>query len=76
MNAHHPIQPMDPALNHLGRAEIIELLVELRAVSREFGLLWPSAKPGERALDGRVLVNLGNVPVSTVINLLAVLREF
>ncbi|MFJ9692767.1 hypothetical protein [Kitasatospora sp. NPDC101183] len=76
MNAHRPIRPGDPAFERLSRAEIFQLIVELRSASREFGLLWPSAKPGERTLNGRVLVNLGNVPVSTVVNLLAVLREF
>ncbi|MFF7995609.1 hypothetical protein ACFZDG_38290 [Kitasatospora xanthocidica] len=76
MNALHPIHPADPALGHLAGRDITELIVELRTEGREFGLLWPSAKPGEVILDGRILVDLGNVPASTVINLLALLREF
>ncbi|MFJ9769694.1 hypothetical protein ACIRVF_00420 [Kitasatospora sp. NPDC101157] len=76
MNALHPIHPADPAIHHLTGPQLTELIVELRAEGREFGLLWPSAKPGEQIINGRVLVNLGNVPASTVINLLALLREF
>ncbi|MQS13602.1 hypothetical protein F7Q99_15320 [Streptomyces kaniharaensis] len=76
MNALHPIQPADPAVRHLTGRQIAELIVELRAEGREFGLLWPSAQPGETVLNGRVLVSLGNVPASTLINLLALLREY
>ncbi|MEE1785905.1 hypothetical protein PUR71_23825 [Streptomyces sp. SP17BM10] len=76
MNALHPIHPSDPAIRHLTTRQIIELIVELRSESREFGLLWPSAKPGETAMNGRVLVNLGNIPASTLINLLALLRDY
>ncbi|MFG2914034.1 hypothetical protein ACGF0D_14215 [Kitasatospora sp. NPDC048298] len=76
MNALHPIHPADPAIHHLTGRELTKLLVELRTEGREFGLLWPSAKPGETVMNGRVLVSLGNVPASTVINLLALLREF
>ncbi|MBD0690826.1 hypothetical protein [Streptomyces sp. CBMA123] len=76
MNALHPIHPADPAIHHLTAPQLTELVVELRTEGREFGLLWPSATSGEQILDGRVLVSLGNVPASTVINLLALLREF
>ncbi|MFE5582674.1 hypothetical protein [Kitasatospora sp. NPDC056531] len=76
MNALHPIHPADPAIHYLTGPQITELIVELRTEGREFGILWPSAKPGETILNGRVLVNLGNVPASTVINLLALLRGF
>ncbi|MET8545350.1 hypothetical protein ABZW03_32640 [Kitasatospora sp. NPDC004799] len=76
MSAHHPIHPADPALLHLTPREITELIVELRTEGREFGLLWPSASPGDLNLHGRRLVDIGNVPASTLINLLALLREF
>ncbi|MFI9361694.1 hypothetical protein ACIG5E_11620 [Kitasatospora sp. NPDC053057] len=76
MSAHHPIHPADPALLHLTGPQLTELIVELRTEGREFGLLWPSAHPGETSLNGRRLVNLGNIPASTLINLLALLREF
>ncbi|MBO1414940.1 hypothetical protein [Streptomyces sp. FH025] len=76
MNALHPIHPADPALRHLTKQQIAELIVELRTEGREFGLLWPSAKPGETVLDGQLLVSIGNAPTSTLINLLALLREF
>ncbi|MFI6156567.1 hypothetical protein ACIBCA_28240 [Kitasatospora sp. NPDC051170] len=76
MNAHHPLHPTDPAILYLSRREITELIVELRTEGREFGILWPSAAPGEADIAGQRLISLGNVPASTVINLLAVLREF
>ncbi|MBV2152449.1 hypothetical protein [Kitasatospora sp. SUK 42] len=76
MNALHPIHPADPALHHLTGRQITDLIVELRTEGREFGLLWPSAKPGETILNGQLLVSLGNVPASTLVNLLALLREF
>ncbi|WP_030060054.1 MULTISPECIES: hypothetical protein [Streptomyces] len=76
MNALYPIHPADPAIHHLTGRQITDLIVELRTEGREFGLLWPSAKPGETIVDGRVLVSLGNVPASTVIDLLALVREF
>ncbi|MFH8382988.1 hypothetical protein ACH4E7_18870 [Kitasatospora sp. NPDC018058] len=40
------------------------------------GLLWPSVNPGEINLQGRPLVNLGNIPASTLINLLALICEY
>ncbi|WBP88694.1 hypothetical protein [Kitasatospora cathayae] len=76
MSAHHPIHPADPALLHLSGHQLTGLIIELRAEGREFGLLWPSAQPGETNLHGRRLVNLGNIPASTLINLLALLREY
>ncbi|MFE6050904.1 hypothetical protein ACFQ6N_09125 [Kitasatospora sp. NPDC056446] len=76
MNALHPIRPADPAIHHLTRRQLTQLIVELRTEGREFGLLWPSAGPGETTLDGRGLVALGNVPASTLVNLLALIREF
>ncbi|MBD0671227.1 hypothetical protein [Streptomyces sp. CBMA156] len=76
MSAHHPIDPADPALLHLTPRQVAELIVELRTEGRKFGLLWPSAVPGDIDLRGRRLVDVGNIPVSTLINLLALLREF
>ncbi|MBV6698561.1 hypothetical protein [Kitasatospora aureofaciens] len=76
MSALHPIHPADPAIRHLAGRQITELIVELRTEGREFGLLWPSAQPGETILNGRVLVAIGNIPASTVINLLALIREY
>ncbi|MFE7590870.1 hypothetical protein ACFU6K_15850 [Kitasatospora sp. NPDC057512] len=76
MSAHHPIHPADPALLHLTSRQVTELIVELRTEGREFGLLWPSASPGDINLHGRRLVDVGNVPASTLINLLALMREY
>ncbi|MFJ6383798.1 hypothetical protein ACIQI7_27805 [Kitasatospora sp. NPDC092039] len=76
MSAHHPIHPADPALLHLTSRQVAELIVELRTEGREFGLLWPSAIPGDINLRGHRLVDVGNIPASTLINLLALIREF
>ncbi|MEU3566668.1 hypothetical protein ACFWJ4_04200 [Kitasatospora sp. NPDC127067] len=76
MSAHHPIHPADPALLHLTSRQVAQLIVELRTEGREFGLLWPSAGPGDINLHGRRLVDIGNVPASTLVNLLALIREF
>ncbi|MEU9075047.1 hypothetical protein ACFYUY_17685 [Kitasatospora sp. NPDC004745] len=76
MSAHHPIHPADPALLHLTVRELTELVVELRTEGREFGLLWPSARAGDADLRGRRLVSVGSIPASTLINLLALLREY
>ncbi|MEU9042776.1 MULTISPECIES: hypothetical protein [unclassified Kitasatospora] len=76
MSAHHPIHPADPALLHLTSRQLTELIIELRTEGREFGLLWPSATPGEINLHGRRLISVGNIPASTLINLLALLREY
>ncbi|MFE4971777.1 hypothetical protein ACFRAR_06630 [Kitasatospora sp. NPDC056651] len=76
MSAHHPIHPADPALLHLTPRQLTELIVELRVEGREFGLLWPSAESGEVNLYGHRLIDIGNIPASTLINLLALLREY
>ncbi|MFJ7908483.1 hypothetical protein [Kitasatospora sp. NPDC096204] len=76
MSALHPLDPRDPALHRLSRRDLTDLIVELRTEGRELGLLWPSAKPGETVLNGQVLVSLGSVPASTLVNLLSLVREF
>ncbi|GAA2990156.1 hypothetical protein GCM10010519_24810 [Streptomyces lactacystinicus] len=76
MSAHHPIHPADPALLHLTSRQVAQLIVELRTEGREFGLLWPSVSPSDINLHGRRLVDIGNVPASTLVNLLALIREF
>ncbi|MFE6054302.1 hypothetical protein ACFQ6N_26415 [Kitasatospora sp. NPDC056446] len=76
MSAHLPIRPTDPALLHLSSRQLTQLIVELRTEGREFGLLWPSATSGEINLQGRRLVDVGNIPASTLVNLLALLREY
>ncbi|MFE4513485.1 hypothetical protein ACFRMQ_04690 [Kitasatospora sp. NPDC056783] len=76
MSAIRPIHPRDPAIRHLTGRDLTQLIVELRTEGRELGLLWPSAKPGETVLNGQILVSLGSVPASTLINLLSLVREF
>jgi hypothetical protein len=76
VSAHHPLDPTDPALLRLTSRQLTELIVELRTEGREFGLLWPSAAPAGTNLSGRPLISIGTIPASTLINLLALLREF
>ncbi|MEV8323074.1 hypothetical protein [Kitasatospora sp. NPDC056731] len=39
------------------------------------GLLWGSASTGGTTIDGRILIDFGNAPVSTLLNLLRLLRD-
>ncbi|WP_369183890.1 hypothetical protein [Streptomyces sp. Y1] len=56
-------------------AHITSLLGELNRRGMPYGLLWGSASPGETTLDGRILVDFGNAPISTLLNLLHLLRD-
>ncbi|KJS61891.1 hypothetical protein [Streptomyces rubellomurinus] len=69
-----PIEPGDPLMRSYTELEVVYLIDELRERGREFGLLWPSAETNG-VVDGRVLVRFGNAPASTVVNLLALLRD-
>ncbi|MFJ8476245.1 hypothetical protein [Kitasatospora sp. NPDC094011] len=70
----NPIEPADPLMRTYTELEITYLLAELAERGRNFGLLWPSATT-DSVVDGRVLVRFGNAPASTVLNLLALLRD-
>ncbi|MFH8385028.1 hypothetical protein ACH4E7_29485 [Kitasatospora sp. NPDC018058] len=69
-----PIEPADPLMRTYTEPEVSYLLAELHERGRKFGLLWPSATI-DSVVDGRVLVRFGNAPASTVLNLLALLRD-
>jgi hypothetical protein len=69
-----PVEPADPLMRTYTEPEVSYLLAELHERGRKFGLLWPSATT-DSVVDGRVLVRFGNAPASTVLNLLALLRE-
>ncbi|MFF2040118.1 hypothetical protein ACFVVX_06820 [Kitasatospora sp. NPDC058170] len=75
MSALQPVEPADPGIRLLTERQVAEMIEELRSEGREFGVLLPSATT-HSVVDGRVLVTFGNGPTSTVINLLALLREF
>lgn len=66
--------PADPLMCTYTELEVAYLLTELQERGRKFGLLWPSATT-DSVVDGRVLVRFGNAPASTVLNLLALLRD-
>jgi hypothetical protein len=57
------------------QAQITTLLGELHRRGLPYGLLWGSASAGETTLDGRILIDFGNAPVSTLLNLLHLLRD-
>lgn len=70
-----PVPPGDPSTRDFSGAHITQLLGELHRRGLQHGLLWGSAAPGEQTLDGYTLVNFGNAPVSTLLNLLHLLRD-
>ncbi|MFI6153568.1 hypothetical protein ACIBCA_12810 [Kitasatospora sp. NPDC051170] len=70
-----PVPAGDPSTRDCTGPHIMELLGELHRRGLSHGLLWGSASPGERTLDGYTLVNFGNAPVSTLLNLLHLLRD-
>ncbi|MET8622564.1 hypothetical protein ABZW30_02175 [Kitasatospora sp. NPDC004669] len=70
-----PIAPTDPRLREHTEPQVTALLRELHECGREFGLLWGSATVTETTLDGRILVDFGNAPVSTLLNLLHLLHD-
>ncbi|MEV0189278.1 hypothetical protein AB0I39_12195 [Kitasatospora purpeofusca] len=73
MNA--PIDPHDPDLRTCTEPEVTALLLELHERGRPLGLRWGSAAVSEPTIDGRLLVDFGDAPVSTLLNLLTLLRE-
>ncbi|MET8540849.1 hypothetical protein ABZW03_09360 [Kitasatospora sp. NPDC004799] len=70
-----PVAPDDPRMSDYTAPQITALLGELHRRGMPHGLLWGSASPGETTLDGRILVDFGNAPVSTLLNLLHLLRD-
>ncbi|MBD0671118.1 hypothetical protein [Streptomyces sp. CBMA156] len=70
-----PIAPDDPRMRDFTAPHISALLGELHRRGLPHGLLWDSASAGETVLDGRLLVDFGNAPVSTLLNLLHLLRD-
>ncbi|CAN3982727.1 hypothetical protein [Kitasatospora purpeofusca] len=73
MNA--PVDPHDPYLRTYTEPEVTALLLELHERGRPLGLRWGSAAVAEPTIDGRLLVDFGDAPVSTLLNLLTLLRE-
>ncbi|MEK2495580.1 hypothetical protein WN990_39200 [Kitasatospora purpeofusca] len=73
MNA--PLDPHDPYLRTYTEPEVTALLLELHERGRPLGLRWGSAAVAEPTIDGRLLVDFREAPVSTLLNLLTLLRE-
>ncbi|MEU8923514.1 hypothetical protein AB0D10_21660 [Kitasatospora sp. NPDC048545] len=70
-----PVAPDDPRMHDYTAPQITALLGEVHRRGLRYGLLWGSASAGESTLDGRLLVDFGNAPVSTLLNLLHLLRD-
>ncbi|MFJ3218666.1 hypothetical protein ACIPLC_22425 [Kitasatospora sp. NPDC086801] len=70
-----PVVPEDSRMRDYTKPHIMDLLGELHRRGLPRGLLWGSASPGETTLDGRILIDFGNAPVSTLLNLLHLLRD-
>ncbi|MFJ9694726.1 hypothetical protein [Kitasatospora sp. NPDC101183] len=70
-----PVPPIDPGNRDCTGRQIMELLGELHRRGLQHGLLWGSASPGEKTIDGYTLVNFGNAPLSTLLNLVHLLRD-
>ncbi|MFF4378054.1 hypothetical protein [Kitasatospora sp. NPDC001547] len=68
-----PVAPDDPRMRDYTGPQITALLGELHRRGMPFGLLWGSASAGESTPDGRILVDFGHAPVSTLLNLLHLL---
>ncbi|MFJ2777921.1 hypothetical protein [Kitasatospora sp. NPDC087315] len=72
---HRPLAPDDPRMREYTEAQVTALLGELRERGRPHGILWGSATTHNGTVDGRVLIDFGNAPVSTLLNLLHLLHE-
>ncbi|MFD5087512.1 hypothetical protein ACFWOG_33390 [Kitasatospora sp. NPDC058406] len=74
---HHPapLTPHDPVLRTYTESEVAALLRELHEAGRPFGIQWGSAAINGTTVEGRLLVDFGNAPVSTLLNLLNLLRD-
>ncbi|MGW4893038.1 hypothetical protein ACWEQL_12365 [Kitasatospora sp. NPDC004240] len=70
-----PIAPDDPRMRDYTDAQVTVLLRELHERGRPFGLRWGSATTVNGAVDGRLLVDFGNAPLATLLNLLHLLRD-
>ncbi|MFI9331652.1 hypothetical protein ACIGZJ_29445 [Kitasatospora sp. NPDC052868] len=74
INRRHPIKPTDPGLRAYTEAQIAGILAEVLTLGRQFGLLFPSTGT-DTNLDGRILVDFGNAPASTLLNLHTLLLD-
>ncbi|MER7755802.1 hypothetical protein [Kitasatospora sp. NPDC097643] len=70
-----PVAPDDVRVREYTEQQVATLLGELRRRGRAYGLLWGSAGVSGATIEGRLLVDFGNAPVSTLLNLLHLLRD-
>ncbi|MGV9268448.1 hypothetical protein ACWDRR_27710 [Kitasatospora sp. NPDC003701] len=70
-----PIAPDDPRMRDYTHAQITALLTELHTRGTRFGIAWGSATTLGGTVDGRILIDFGNAPVATLLNLLHLLRD-
>ncbi|MFJ8432388.1 hypothetical protein ACIQ9P_13945 [Kitasatospora sp. NPDC094019] len=70
-----PIGPHDKILRTYTEPEVTALLRELHERGAPLGIRWGSVAVSDPTIDGRLLVDFGDAPVSTLLNLLELLRE-
>ncbi|MFF1905103.1 hypothetical protein [Kitasatospora sp. NPDC058218] len=70
-----PIAPDDPRMRDYTHTQITTLLGELHTRGARFGIQWGSATTHHSTVDGRILVDFGNAPLATLLNLLNLLRD-
>ncbi|MFG3051058.1 hypothetical protein ACGFZP_08910 [Kitasatospora sp. NPDC048239] len=75
MSAREPIAPDDPRMRDYTDAQITTLLGELHTRGSALGIRWGSATTVNGTVDGRILIDFGNAPVATLLNLLHLLRD-
>ncbi|GAB2724632.1 integrase zinc binding domain-containing protein [Kitasatospora kifunensis] len=69
-----PIAPAGPRMRDYTESQVTMLIRELHELGGHFGILWGSARTNGE-VDGHILVDFGNAPVSTLLNLLHLLRD-
>ncbi|MFI6844510.1 hypothetical protein OG535_27605 [Kitasatospora sp. NBC_00085] len=70
-----PLAPDDPRMRDHSDTQVAALLRELHTRGAKFGIRWGSAATVNGAVDGRILIDFGNAPISTALNLLHLLRD-
>ncbi|WP_406202085.1 hypothetical protein OH807_23200 [Kitasatospora sp. NBC_01560] len=74
-NRRAPIAPDDPRMRDYTDVHLTALLRELHSRGAGFGIQWGSATTHHSSVDGRILLDFGHAPISTLLNLLHLLRD-
>ncbi|GAA1965825.1 hypothetical protein [Kitasatospora viridis] len=74
MSPREPITPSDPTTRDYTDTQLTDLITQLHQRGQALGLLWGSARTNG-TVNGHTLINFGNAPVSTLLNLLTLIEE-